>query len=85
MNIYLKNQKDSLEFCVAKCPNEDAVAEVIKELFDVLRVNECQYLLILKEAQSDRRFFINCFQSEQDAISHMQSIIDVRTDEKNDE
>ena len=90
MNIYLKNQKDKLDFCVARCANEEACNEVIADMFDVIEINEQQHLLILKELghpdpAQRRKFFIGVFETQKETIKYMNSMIDVRMEKKNED
>ena len=59
-------------------------------MFDVIELNEHQHLLILKELghpdpEQRRKFFINCFQTQEEAVKHINSMIDVRMEKKDED
>jgi hypothetical protein len=87
MKVYIKNLKDNKKFHIADVVDTVGFEELMKAIFDILKVNETQYLLILKEnanTADEKHFFVGCFGSSDDVSAHIKEILIMEDDDKED-
>ena len=78
MQVYLINS-DKQKFKIAKVDNKKDFEQFVENSIDILRVNESQILLILKEVGSEtpRNFFIGCFANAEDLSKQISTMFEL--------
>jgi hypothetical protein len=85
--LYIKNNQNNESNFIGSFENEDAIKAYLAQLYNIVALNENQFLLILNEYNKDgkeisKRHFIGCFETREQVETFLNDGHDIKEEEE---